>query len=74
MAKDEVAATKDGKKQVAIRLDPELYALIEKEATADERSMSQYIERHLRRQFTKPKQATEPVSTQRVPPVSGATT
>jgi predicted HicB family RNase H-like nuclease len=44
-------ATSDGKKSVTVRLDPEVHAAIEKLALEDERSVSQYVERHLRKSF-----------------------
>jgi predicted HicB family RNase H-like nuclease len=51
MAKDETAAATDNKKSVTVRLDPEVHAAIEKLALEDERSVSQYVERHLRKSF-----------------------
>ena len=49
MAKE--AAATDNKKSVTVRLDPEVHATIEKLALEDERSVSQYVERHLRKSF-----------------------
>ena len=49
MAKE--AAVSDGKKSVTVRLDPEVHAEIERLAKEDERSVSQYVERHLKKSF-----------------------
>ena len=62
MAKEEAAAS-DGKKSVTVRLDPEVHAAIEKLALEDERSVSQYVERHLRKSFKPTAASTEWQST-----------
>ena len=47
----EAKVAEDGKKSVNLRLTPEVYGAIEKLATEDERTMSAFIERHLRKAF-----------------------
>jgi len=52
VAKDtEAAKTDDGKRSITVRLLPELYGEIEKQALDDERTISQFVERHLRKHF-----------------------
>ena len=51
MAKEETAAASDGKRSITIRVDVETFVVIEKLAIEDERSVSQYVERHLRKSF-----------------------
>ena len=47
----EKEAVKDDKKSVTVRLDPETYAAIEKNALDEERPVSQFCERFLRKSF-----------------------
>jgi hypothetical protein len=53
---------KDGKHSVTVRLDDQTYQAIERMATEDERSVSQYCERHLRKAFTPHKGEEKPAS------------
>ena len=49
---DEKAKQSDNKINVTIRLDADLHATIKKQADMDERPISQFLERHVRKSFT----------------------
>lgn len=52
MAKDTTTTNGDGKHSVSVRLDEAVFMEVKRLADADERSVNQFIERHVRKHFT----------------------